>query len=54
MLRAALAGSYAANDIRSVFDHLLSVEGSFAPREPLHKELRLFVYQDAHCTPPAS
>src|SRR6267142_2368201 len=54
MLGAAFAGGDAADDIRSVLDHLLRVEGAFAAGEALDEQARFFVNENAHRAPPAS
>src|SRR5882762_11174371 len=53
MLGPALTRSYPANNLRTVFDHLLCVKSPFTAREALHDEFRFFIYQNAHCPPPA-
>src|SRR5216684_608027 len=54
VLRGALARSDAAYNVGAVLDHLLRVEGAFAPGEALNDEARFLADEDAHRAPPAS
>src|SRR5438552_18304472 len=51
MFRSAFAWRHAANHIRAVLNHLLSMESSLTPRKSLDEEASSFVYQDAHRAP---
>src|SRR5262249_1931203 len=53
MFRTALAGCYATDDVRSVFDHLLSMERALTTGKTLHYDASLVIYEDAHPAPPA-
>src|SRR5256885_4190484 len=51
MFRSAFAWRHAANHIRAVLNHLLSMESSLTPRKSLDEQASFFVYQDAHRAP---
>src|SRR5437016_13118443 len=53
MLGATFAGRDAADNVGTVFDHLLRVESTFAAGETLDDEASFFVDEDAHRAPPA-
>src|SRR5271168_4306874 len=54
MFGTAFSGSDSADYVRSIFDHLLRVEGSLPASESLNDDSSLFVDENAHRAPPAS
>jgi hypothetical protein len=45
---ATFTRRYAADDVRSILDHLLRMERAFLAGNALHDEARIFVNENAH------